>query len=265
MERRSCGAAVPLSGAVTALHTGGVSKNGRPEAADQHAHSTPRRTFWGSALRLVVALVVLGLVGVLGPTVAVRSVALGRLHTSIADVPAHDVALVLGAGLEPDGVTPSPFLRARLDLAAELYASGKIKVLLLSGDNGQRYYNEPEAMRKYLVEQRGVPAKHLVLDHAGFNTWSSCVRAKEIFGVDSLLVVTQSYHLPRAVTACRWAGIDAHGLGDESVKDRFPSVWQHGELREVGANIKLVVDKTRNARPALGPKEDGVQKALKNR
>lgn len=95
----------------------------------------------------------------------------------IAEVPAMPAALVLGAGVH--GGKPTPMLAARLDIAAELYHAGKVRALLLSGDNSRKDYDEPTVMRDYLIA-KGVPAGKIVLDYAGFDTWDSCVRAKEI-------------------------------------------------------------------------------------
>ena len=91
-------------------------------------------------------------------------------------------------------------------------ATGKVQAILVSGDNMRHEYNEPEAMQRWLVEQ-GVPADKVVLDHAGFDTYDSCARAKRIFGVERATVVTQQFHLARAVTVCRHLGIDANGVG----------------------------------------------------
>ena len=122
--------------------------------------------------------------------------------------------MVLGAQVYPDG-TPSPFLAARLDLAKQLFDAGKVQVLLVSGDNMAPEYNEPDAMRAYLIDA-GVPAEKVIADYAGFDTYDSCVRAKRIFGVSKLIMVSQSYHLPRAVATCRTLGVDAAGVGDDT-------------------------------------------------
>ncbi|GAA0986769.1 ElyC/SanA/YdcF family protein [Acrocarpospora macrocephala] len=128
-------------------------------------------------------------------------------------VPAAPVALVLGAGIWGDH--PTPMLGSRLDIATTLYAQGKIKAILVSGDNHIKAYDEPTVMRDYLIA-KGVPKDKIVLDYAGFDTWDSCVRAKKIFGASAVTVVTQSFHLPRAVTLCRTAGLEAYGVGDDS-------------------------------------------------
>lgn len=120
-----------------------------------------------------------------------------------------DCILVLGAAVRPDG-TPSAILRNRLDVAAALYESGASDKLLLSGDNGQMEYNEVKVMKNYLMN-RGIPEDVICLDHAGFSTYESIYRAKAIFCVDSAIVVTQKYHLYRALYGCKRMGIDAVG------------------------------------------------------
>lgn len=183
-------------------------------------------------------------------------------HTYSADgVPPAPVALVLGAGLNADG-TPNGFLAARLDLARRLYALGKVKVLLVSGDNSRPDYDEPDAMRSWLITH-GVPAGKVVRDYAGFDTYDSCARAIRIFGVRRAIVVTQSFHLPRAVALCRHVGIDATGVGDDSVRVA-PFDWWRGSVREWGAAVKAAYDQVSGRDPVyLGRHETGVEDALR--
>jgi vancomycin permeability regulator SanA len=175
---------------------------------------------------------------------------------SVAGAPTTDVAMVLGAGLRPDG-TPSEYLRYRLDDAAALYAAGKVKVLLVSGDNRTTGYDEPTAMMSYLVAH-GVPAEKVVRDFAGQDTYDSCVRAKQIFGVTRAIVVTLQFHLARAVFLCRQVGIDTDGVADE-----HPLVGPGPTIREVPAAVKAAWDAVWQPDPRhLGPAETGVQTAL---
>lgn len=207
---------------------------------------------------LCVGLAVAGVVVVLVVEAGVTGAARGHMYPA-AQVPNRPVALVLGAQIYPDG-TPSPFLKGRLDLAARLYDEGKVRVILVSGDNSRASYNEPDGMRHYLI-RRGIPADKVVADYAGFDTYDSCVRAKRIFGVDHLTLVTQEYHLPRAIVTCQMVGVDAVGVGDTSVKNHART-WYSGEVREWAANIKMLWDVGTRREPTLGPKEDGVQAAL---
>ena len=177
-----------------------------------------------------------------------------------SEVPARDVALVLGAGLRPDG-TPSTFLRRRLDAAADLYAAGTVRVILVSGDNREASHDEPTAMRDWLIG-KGVPQDVVVRDFAGLDTHDTCVRAHEIFGVTSAVVITQDYHLRRAVFSCAQAGIDVVGQGVSSSSVEPPKALMY-RLRELPASLKAAWDAVTDRRPVhLGPDETGVRDAL---
>jgi vancomycin permeability regulator SanA len=199
-----------------------------------------------------------GVAAVAGSIGYVRATASGHLYAE-SDVPYAPVALVLGAQVYPDG-TPSAFLAGRLDLAKRLYDAGKVKVILVSGDNMAPEYNEPDAMREYLVAA-GVPAARVVADYAGFDTYDSCVRARRIFGVSDLVVVTQSYHLPRAVATCRALGLQANGVGDDSAR-QYVAAWRKGAIRDQLACVKTVVDLVSRREPVLGSRETSVEQAL---
>lgn len=120
------------------------------------------------------------------------------------------VAMVFGAGLQYDG-TPSPILRDRVTTAVRLYQAGKVQKLLMSGDNRFLDYNEPGAMRDYAIGL-GMPEADIVLDYAGRRTYDTCYRARDIFGVRQAILVTQSYHMPRALITCNALGVDAIGV-----------------------------------------------------
>lgn len=166
-----------------------------------------------------------------------------RASPSGASAPA-DCALVLGAGLDPAG-QPSPVLRDRLDEAFALYARGDVRRVLVSGDHGAPRYDEPGAMRAYLVA-RGVPPSAITLDHAGFDTYSSVWRARHVFGARRVVVVTQGFHLSRAVFLARALGLEAEGsAADRRVYRGI--VWL--ELRETVSRPKALVDVVRGRRP----------------
>ncbi|MFJ3226567.1 vancomycin high temperature exclusion protein [Streptomyces sp. NPDC086783] len=180
-----------------------------------------------------------------------------RLRTT-ADVPRTEVAVVFGAGLW--GGEPSPYLAHRLDAAAELYRAGRVKVVLVTGDNSRKDYDEPDAMRAYLTE-RGVPGRRIVSDYAGFDTWDSCVRAKKIFGVDRAVLISQGFHIRRAVALCEAAGVRSYGVGVDAVHD---VTWYYGGTREVLAAGKAAWDAVFEPDPRfLGPREPGVDRALR--
>lgn len=128
---------------------------------------------------------------------------------SLSEMPERPVAIVFGAGVWPNG-TLSLILRERMDAAIELYEAGQVQRLLLSGDNRVETYNEPASMLDYALSA-GVPRDAIVLDYAGRRTYDTCYRARDIFGVSTVTLITQQYHLPRALTTCRGLGIDAIG------------------------------------------------------
>jgi vancomycin permeability regulator SanA len=194
--------------------------------------------------RAVATVVLLAVVLVGGSFALVRLDARPHMYADPADAPKTQVALVLGAAVWPSG--PSPYLQGRLDVAEQLYKLGKVSVILVSGTL-DGYYNEPDAMRKALVAA-GVPADKIVADYEGFDTYSSCLRARDVFGVTSLTVVSQTYHVPRGVTTCRLLGIDAIGVGDNT--QAHDARMRGYEIREVGSDLKMVYDIVSHRRPA---------------
>lgn len=206
--------------------------------------------------RRAVQIVMAGCVLALAPAAWMQAVADSRVRT-VADVPARDVAVVFGAGLR-DG-RPTPYLAHRLDAAVTLYRTGKVKVVLVTGDNSRVEYDEPDAMRAYLTG-RGVPDGRIVSDYAGFDTWDSCVRAKKIFGVDHAVLVTQGFHVRRAVALCQAAGVESYGVG---VAEPHDVTWYYGGVREVFAAGKAALDAAVRPDPHfLGPREPGVTSVL---
>src|SRR3954449_9002742 len=192
--------------------------------------------------RILIAagLLVAGVALLLVPLLVIRIDIGGRLTSPPAAVCPHQVALGLGAGLPAAG-TPTHFLADRLDAAIRLYRMGKVDGLLMSGDNHTASHDEPTAMRTYAIAH-GVPAAAITLDYAGFDIYDSCYRARRIFEVRSAVVVTQSYHAPRAVYLCRSVGVDADAL---TVPDwgRVPAAkMMHYQSREVLADVKAVWD-----------------------
>jgi vancomycin permeability regulator SanA len=169
-----------------------------------------------------------------------------RRRTTAGRAAARPVAMVLGAGLRRDG-HPTLLLARRLDAAVDLYRRGTVDAVLVTGAD-----DEPGSMRRYL-RAAGVPAEKVVEDDAGFRTWDSCVRAHEVYGVRSAIVVTQAFHLPRAVVLCHAAGIDAVGVGDPSLPARRTATV-YGWLREVPAAVKALRDVLLRPAPRLhGP------------
>ncbi len=169
------------------------------------------------------------------------------------NVPSTPVAIVFGAGLRRDG-QPTIVLRDRVAMAAQLYAAGKVKKILMSGDNRFIDYNEPQAMREY-AWSLGIPDEDIVLDYAGRSTYETCYRAKAIFGLDEAILVTQRFHLPRALYTCHALGIKAVGVAADWHPYRRSAhlFWQ---LRELFATLNAFWDiHIRRPLPVLGNPE----------
>ena len=160
-------------------------------------------------------------------------------HSDAEEVSNRPVALVFGAGVGADG-TLSPMLQDRVNAAVDLYKRGTVKKLLMTGDNSSVDYDEVSNMKRNAVAQ-GVPEGDIVLDYAGFNTYDSCYRAKAIFGVTQAVLVTQSYHLPRAIYTCRQLGVDSIGLGLPDWQ-KYPGRMVMYQLREFGSTIKALIE-----------------------
>ena len=187
----------------------------------------------------IVFLLTLSLIGVL---LLARGWIWWRIRAYMLEpnvVPSHRVAIVFGAGLWYDG-SPTPVLRDRVATAASLYFTGTAQKLLFSGDNRFINYNEPEAMRQYALSL-GVPDDAIVLDYAGRRTYDTCYRARFIFGVEDAIVVTQRFHLPRAVYTCRMLGVDAVGVpADRQRYHTGPYIYWN--LREFLATARALID-----------------------
>jgi vancomycin permeability regulator SanA len=211
-----------------------------------------------SRVRLAVVVVLLLLP--LAPTALMRLGTWGDRHAEPGATPTRAVALVLGAGVLPGG-TPTPFLQQRLDLAHALFEHRRVRAILVSGDHGRAHHDEPGAMKAYLLS-RGVPARAVAEGHAGFSTYDSCFRAKAVFGVTEAIVVTQGFHLPRAVFTCRRLGIDAIGLGGSMWSEHRDETIRYS-LREVLGTVKASWQLALKPDPHfLGPHETALDWAV---
>lgn len=166
--------------------------------------------------KVLLYLLIIGLIGFLVVFFVnsyVNSQAEGKINQTVDTVVAENpprIAIVLGAKVWDDG-SPSHALYDRVATAVDLYKAGKVKKLLMSGDNPTHQYDEPTAMKKTAIEL-GVPEQDIVLDFAGRRTYDTCYRAKEIFEVKSSVIVTQEFHLPRSLYLCNNMGIDSIGI-----------------------------------------------------
>lgn len=194
------------------------------------------------------ALAVLGAAAIVAatPAVTARVATLGTRHpvASGAFHPA-DAALVLGARVWPDG-RPSRFLRERVVTGVRLYRRGLVERMIMSGaDEDSSGHGEPAVMRR-VAEEAGVPPEAIIDDGLGVDTFSSCLRARDVYGVRSVIVATQEFHLPRAVWLCERLGLEAQGAYPA------PILTEHtlrGHAREVAATAKALVDLGRGRAP----------------
>jgi SanA protein len=171
-----------------------------------------------------------------------------RIYSDVSQTPHCRVALVLGANVNRDG-SLCPSLASRVDKAIELYRAGKCEKLLMSGDNRFKNYNEPERMRDYAV-RHGVSLSHVALDYAGRRTYDSVYRARHIFGIKRMLIVTQAFHVDRAVFLSKHNGIDAFGVGSNNRADT------RAQIRECPACLSAIADVyLLHPHPVMGKKE----------
>lgn len=215
--------------------------------------------------RRVKRLVAVGVVALLlssAPWLWTKISAHGHLYDE-TDAPAADVVIVLGTAVAADRRQPSPRLAGRLQTAAELVRSGRARVILVSGDGKGASGDEPTVMATYLTEKLGVDPQRIVADPFGLDTYDSCARAREVYGLTRALIVTQSFHLPRAVTLCRHLGLDVDGVVARCPD--CPTMLVVGKtVRDYFASAKAVWDAVRRRPPAVrSPKDPGIQDALR--
>jgi SanA protein len=180
----------------------------------------------GLLVVLILALVIFGL-----PRLITELFTRSHLY-SVQSTPSKSVAIVFGAGLSRSG-TPSAILRDRIEMAVQLYQAGKVQKILMSGDNRFEDYNEPGAMASYAM-QLNVPQKDIVLDYAGRRTYDTCYRARHIFGVTDAILVTQSFHMPRALYICSQLGLDSIGVPAD-IRHYLRRSYAYWNIREIPA------------------------------
>ncbi len=203
----------------------------KPKFAVVKRHRTPIGVALAAIMIAFLALVCLVLITAL---VVARSAA-PHIVDKPEDAPQAKVAIVLGSLVYQNG-TPSSIVADRLDTAIKLYKLGKVQKLLISGDHGTTSYDEVNAMLKYCVD-RGIPDEDVFTDHAGFDTYDTMYRARDVFKVTDCLVVTQGFHLPRAVYTARHLGLDATGVVADI--QTYPDEWKFS-LREWAARVKAI-------------------------
>jgi len=212
---------------------------------------------WRRRVPRLVAAAVIALLIVSAPWLWTQISAYGH----VSGTPAADVAIVLGTDVTADG-RPGIRLAGRLQTAAELVHSGRARVILVSGDGGGVSGDEPAAMISYLTGL-GIDARRIVSDPYGLDTYDSCARAGQVYGITRALVVTQAYHLSRAVTLCRSLGLDAEGV-PAGCAGCSATLLAEKSARDYFACGKAALDVLRDRPPAVdSPADPAVQEALK--
>ncbi len=191
----------------------------------------------GWRLPLVVAVTAL-LVFTAVIDIYITASASSRVYRNVSEIPWNKCGLLLGTSKYRVEGGLNPYFLSRINAAVELYRSGKINFIIASGDNSEKYYNEPQQMKKYLV-MMGVPKEKVFMDFAGFRTLDSVIRAKYIFGQDSITVISQKFHVDRAIYIARENGIEAAGFAAGDVKE---SGYIRLRFREFLARLKAFVD-----------------------
>ncbi|MDB4293298.1 YdcF family protein [Maribacter sp.] len=169
----------------------------------------------------------------------------GKTHSNLNEMPKNRVGIVLGTSSKLVKGGANPYYTYRINAAVQLYKAGKIAFILVSGDNSTRYYNEPTTIKKDLIKG-GIPAEKIFLDYAGFRTLDSMVRAKEVFGLDSVTVISQKFHNERAIYLAERKGLTAIGFNAQDVSARNGLKVQ---FREYFARVKVFLDLLFNTQP----------------
>lgn len=175
----------------------------------------------------------------------ISSAANGKTFSRVEEVAKNKVGLVLGTAQKLAGGQPNPYYSHRISATIALFKAGKIEFVLVSGDNGTKYYNEPKAFKKDLIAG-GIPSEKIFLDYAGFRTLDSMVRAKEVFGLERVTIISQKFHNERAIYIAEKKGLTAIGFNANDVAGNS-GLKVH--LREYLARVKVYVDLVFNTQP----------------
>ncbi|MEB8346870.1 YdcF family protein [Flavobacteriaceae bacterium KMM 6898] len=178
-------------------------------------------------------------------TFSIQLLTKGKTFNSLNNIPKNKVGLVLGTSKRLTSGQPNPYYHNRISATVNLYNAGRIEYILVSGDNATLYYNEPYTIKKDLMKA-GIPEDKIFLDYAGFRTLDSMVRAKYVFGLDSVTVISQKFHNERAIFLAERKGLHAIGY---NAKDITGSDGFKVRLREYFARVKVYIDLTFNTQP----------------
>ena len=191
-------------------------------------------------------LIVIGILITLGLEAFIEQDTSSRIYAEVNTVPQAKTAIVLGASVYSDGQL-SPILQDRVDSAIDLFENDRVEEILISGDHGSDNYNEVDAIANYLIKH-GIPKNKLILDHAGFDTYDSMYRASKVFNITDAIVITQEFHLPRAMFIAKNLNLDYHGF---QAKEREFKIETKIMKREKLANYKAVFEVIFKTKPRV--------------
>jgi SanA protein len=199
--------------------------------------------FKNKSFRIMIAFLAIALI-IIYPGILIDSKTKSRIYSSVDAIPKNKTGLLLGtAKYLTKGI--NPYYQNRIDATVELYNSHKIDFVLISGDNSRKSYNEPALMKEDLI-RAGIPESRIYLDYAGFRTLDSVVRAKEIFGLDSMTVISQKFHNARAIYIAGKKGIYSIGYNAEDIP---LNLGFKTRIREIFARDKMMLDLIFNTKP----------------
>lgn len=198
--------------------------------------------------KMFLLLLAVGIIFIAWANYSIKKESSPFVSYKISDVPETKTALLLGTGKNLSSGLPNAYFYNRIQAAIDLYKSGKIKYIIVSGDNSTKDYNEPEDMQLTLMKY-GIPKDRIVLDHAGFRTLDSVIRAKDIFGQNKLVIISQKFHNERAVFLARENGMEAFGYNANDV-NKYAGLKTN--LREYLAKAKVYWDLLFGVEPKFG-------------
>ncbi|MBD3329905.1 hypothetical protein GF354_00065 [Candidatus Peregrinibacteria bacterium] len=188
-------------------------------------------------LKIILIVLICGILFFISPYFIVSKYK-KLIYTDISNITEMQVAIVFGSAVKPDG-TPSDVLKDRLKIAADVYTQGKVQKIIVSGDNRFEHYNEPEGMYNYLVDTLAIPEDDVIADFAGRRTYDTCRRAHDLWDIEKAILITQGFHLPRALFLCNQLGIESYGIS----ATLQPYVMQdYYKFREILAIYKSIID-----------------------
>lgn len=209
------------------------------------------KKFIGRFIKIGVLIGIISLIGILGANSLVKKTSADKTYNSTIEIPYNKVGLILGTSKTLSSGRINLYYKYRIEAAVALFKAERVDFILVSGDNSRKTYDEPSMIKDDLIKE-GIPANKIYLDYAGFRTLDSVVRCKEIFGQESITIISQQFHNERAIYIANHKGINAIGFNAKNVTANYGFKTQ---LRERFARVKMVLDLTFGKKPKfLGDK-----------